>query len=375
MGNKQYHLICNSTKFGQIQELKMEKMAEEIKKENKKQEWLMSKSMFYLYCKEIDQIIKLQAFFKGFLTRKRIRENAHIKIQKYKKVNWSNILENCNNIVKVIEKTLPPFDFSQYELNDKEELIDKPPYELDGNSIYIGQWDKKKGYRHGKGVQIFQDGSKYEGYWRKDNVEGYGRMIHSDGSIYEGFWINGKANGFGKFMSNRGCIYSGYWEDNIPNGVGIEIGENNSKYEGNYLNGKRNGEGKLTLPNGDTYEGFFQENRFKGQGKYIWNNNKIYTGEWENDQMNGFGIFSWPDGKKYEGEYRENKKHGSGKLTCQDGTIYIGNWVDGKLEGEGTIINQQGISSRAIWVNDLISISSTSSETNQNQKQSNDESN
>ena len=42
--------------------------------------------------------------------------------------------------------------------------------------------------RQGRGMLIWKDGSKYEGYWKNDMTDGKGRLIHSDGDVYEGEW-------------------------------------------------------------------------------------------------------------------------------------------------------------------------------------------
>ena len=44
-------------------------------------------------------------------------------------------------------------------------------------------------------MQLWRDGSKYEGYWSSDMANGKGRLIHSDGDVYEGDWLNDKAHG------------------------------------------------------------------------------------------------------------------------------------------------------------------------------------
>ena len=54
--------------------------------------------------------------------------------------------------------------------------------------IYIGEFNEKK-QREGKGIQIWNDGSKYEGYWKNDKANGWGRLIHSYGDVYEGEWF------------------------------------------------------------------------------------------------------------------------------------------------------------------------------------------
>lgn len=57
---------------------------------------------------------------------------------------------------------------------------------LPDGAQYTGQWNLKTGERHGKGMQVWSDGSIYEGYWEGDMANGRGRLIHADGDIYIG---------------------------------------------------------------------------------------------------------------------------------------------------------------------------------------------
>ena len=59
--------------------------------------------------------------------------------------------------------------------------------------LYKGQWSKGTNQRDGVGIQLWADGSKYEGQWRNGKASGYGRMTHANGDIYEGYWLNDKA--------------------------------------------------------------------------------------------------------------------------------------------------------------------------------------
>ena len=47
--------------------------------------------------------------------------------------------------------------------------------------------------REGRGIQIWLDGSRYEGYWKNNKANGKGRLIHADGDVYEGDWKDDKA--------------------------------------------------------------------------------------------------------------------------------------------------------------------------------------
>jgi hypothetical protein len=95
------------------------------------------------------------------------------------------------------ESRLGPFVFDRNEeINNRMDLITRGPYELDNQAIYQGQWTRE-GLREGRGIQVWQDGSKYEGYWKNDQANGYGRLIHADGDCFYGEWLNDKAHGRG----------------------------------------------------------------------------------------------------------------------------------------------------------------------------------
>ena len=47
------------------------------------------------------------------------------------------------------------------------------------------------------GVQIWTNGSRYEGFWKEGVAHGKGQLIHLDGDLYMGEWKNDMANGHG----------------------------------------------------------------------------------------------------------------------------------------------------------------------------------
>ena len=50
--------------------------------------------------------------------------------------------------------------------------------QFDNGIIYQGQWNVIEETKDGRGVQVWPDGSKYEGYWRDNQANGQGRLIH-----------------------------------------------------------------------------------------------------------------------------------------------------------------------------------------------------
>lgn len=117
-----------------------------------------------------------------------------------------------NPATKATEAKLGKFEYDQPMSPSGKNLIERGPYELDNGAIYVGEWTKD-GLRHGRGLQIWKDGSKYEGYWKNDMANGKGRLIHSDGDVYEGEWLNDKAHGRGTYIHMDGAKYTGDWRE------------------------------------------------------------------------------------------------------------------------------------------------------------------
>ena len=62
---------------------------------------------------------------------------------------------------------------------------------LGDGSLYTGEWIGDGGTKNpwlmqGKGVRVWPDGSRYEGWWKENRANGLGRLIHADGDVYEG---------------------------------------------------------------------------------------------------------------------------------------------------------------------------------------------
>ena len=61
--------------------------------------------------------------------------------------------------------------------------------------------NEQSGYiKHGKGVQIWPDGAKYEGEWRNNMAEGDGVFYHANGDVYTGRFFKDRANGYGSYV-------------------------------------------------------------------------------------------------------------------------------------------------------------------------------
>ena len=303
---------------------------------------------------ENDKSIKIQSIYQGYIYRKKY--NNYIKQKQ---------IEESNQLLKdLIEQ------YTKFNLKRAESLIgtklDKNGYKnyyKDQNQInnlfnynygkifytklliyhdtisafYSGEVNINN-EKHGYGILLKSDGSKFEGSWRNDNFTGWGRFIDYDGTLIESNFINGKANGKGMKKNINNCIYIGDFINNLKDGYGKEE-TNEYLYEGEFKNDKKNGNGKLIykLLN-DIYEGEFKDNCITGVGFYTWKNKDTYKGSFINGKMHGKGFYKWPDGGEYYGDYCNNIKEGNGRFKWANGRIFEGQFKNGKPNGFGKLI-------------------------------------
>jgi len=98
--------------------------------------------------------------------------------------------------------------------------------------LYSGEWADQD--RHGRGFQVWPDGSRYDGYFINDRQRGFGRMIYSSGDVYLGYWHNDKSNGQGELTDKDGSKFSGFWQDNVLDGKGEMTSADGSSYVGDF---------------------------------------------------------------------------------------------------------------------------------------------
>lgn len=72
----------------------------------------------------------------------------------------------------------------------------------------------------GRGVQLWPDGSRYEGFWKDGKACGPGRLIHANGDCYEGLWKDGQACGQGVYVHADSSRYIGEFYADNQNGYG-----------------------------------------------------------------------------------------------------------------------------------------------------------
>lgn len=211
-----------------------------------------------------------------------------------------------NPVVEDIAAQLGDFEYG-VPTNDGVHRERRDTVFFENDSRYDGEWNIATNQRDGMGVQIWADGSKYEGFWRNGKANGRGRLIHADGDVYEGEWKDDKSHGYGVYLHSDGAQYQGEWIEDKQEGYGVEVWPDNAKYEGTYKDGMKEGKGVFTWADGSKYTGDFHNNNIHGTGVYEWGDGRRYDGEWQDNKMHGEGVFQWKDGRRYEGEYENDK--------------------------------------------------------------------
>ena len=303
-----------------------------------------------------NSIIKIQSNFRGMKIRSKLRDlelsqnNYNANVTSQSQIAEPNVFhQSTSNLItkKELENLLEEYP----PLDDGIPVEIKGPLQFENNnSLYYGEWDPANNMRHGRGIQLWDEGSKYFGYWIRDKANKKGKLIHNDGDIYEGEWLDDKPNGKGIYTHIDGTIYEGDWKDDKQHGIGKETWPDGAWYEGEYFEGKKHGKGKFHWADDSLYEGTFADNNINGEGEYIFSDQRKYIGSWVNNKLEGRGIFTWPDGRKYEGEYKNDKKDGFGLFTWNDGKQYRGYWKNGKQDGEGEFFfPNENIWRKGIW--------------------------
>lgn len=126
-----------------------------------------------------------------------------------------------------------------------------------GGFTYTGQLKNKRHHKHGKGIQVWDNGSFYDGQWKDNQQHGKGTFTWSNQNSYTGQWENNCRSGYGVMTWHRKKeVYKGYWKNNLRNGKGeMEWHRTGEKYDGEWKNSKKHGQGILTRSNGSVLRG------------------------------------------------------------------------------------------------------------------------
>lgn len=156
----------------------------------------------------------------------------------------------------------------------------------DGVSVYEGQWrqDRCEGWGRFK-----DDESEYEGTWNADKKHGKGKETwFDDKSNFSGDYVRGMKHGTGVYKWADGSRYEGEFDHDIIQGKGV-YKSLKSIYNGQFHNSMQHGSGIQKWTDGRVYDGQFKENHRDGKGKMIWTDGHTYDGQWRQGQQHGSG--------------------------------------------------------------------------------------
>lgn len=311
-------------------------------------------------------IIKLQSnwrrfkFRNDFIKARSINFNLEILRPELKEIEPESFAPYISEAVTLQLKLLGSLVIDPQVIDsfERKNLIKKNPILFQNNQIYVGTWNLR-GKREGFGEMYWPEGSKFEGLFKDDMMNGQGRLMNCEGDYYVGNFEDDKANGYGIYVSTENIIFRGFWKDDKQEGQGEEIYSDNCLYQGNFLNGTKHGKGRFVWSDGSCYEGDFIENSLQGIGTFTWKDGRVYTGQWKNNKMEGKGEFIWPDSKKYVGQYKSDKKWGYGIFIWPNGKRYEGGWFNGKQHGHGILtikdrkkFGEWKMGKRLRWINE-----------------------
>lgn len=212
----------------------------------------------------IFKIIKLQAITRGFLFRK--NEN----IQDIKKTILPHYIPNLKFQIissnRISKEDLNAV-YSKYPPREKTPYLVELTVQYENGDLYSGEISKDCMKKQGRGIYIWNDGSKYQGYFKNDRLDYKGKYSKLDGCYYEGDIVQNKSHGFGTFKHIDGALYEGEWVNDRQNGKGKETWADGAFYDGYFRNGKKSGKGKFYWVDESQYEGDFLNNNIHGYGK------------------------------------------------------------------------------------------------------------
>ena len=141
---------------------------------------------------------------------------------------------------------------------------------------------KVNGLRHGQGILFYVDGGFYDGEWKFNKMDGKGKLFYINGQLaYEGQWKDDKFDGQGILYNEEPEIFNYSFPFNDFN----DLDEKWMKYEGNFKEDNKEGRGKLFLSNGEVIEGEFKDDLVHGECSFFMMNGDVVKGKWMENQL------------------------------------------------------------------------------------------
>lgn len=192
---------------------------------------------------------------------------------------------------------------------------------VENNYLYVGNF--KNNEFHGHGVLTMPE-NVYDGEFKNGKRHGYGKLTQKFGDgvyKYIGYFKKGKRHGKGLELFPNGSGYDGDWVNDTAHGYGIFKFKDGSRYDGHQSNNTFHGKGKFVFANGDWFEGNWVHGRGgKGVGHFTLPDNTAYVGELIFEKTpDGHGTKTYPNGDTYTGQWLAGKRHGDGTTVTASG--------------------------------------------------------
>lgn len=167
-----------------------------------------------------------------------------------------------------MEEMGPTFTIHQFQKSSLIDLDSEYQHFIEqysDGSVYKGY--KLKGKKHGYGILILSNGSRYEGDWLNDVMSGIGKLFYDSGVLaYQGGFLHNKVDGHG-IMFNEHTPANPKEKPNYFRDLGM-IGDSWKSFEGTFSKDMKHGIGKWVLHNGDQFLGEFVDDKAEGRGTY-----------------------------------------------------------------------------------------------------------
>ena len=177
------------------------------------------------------EITEMQEIIKLLVARERQKKQMDLKAKSEKEVEKSEVskIKLHNEQTKLTQKNEEP-----------QETEWRPEFTFESGDKYTGSWVKGSKTKQGHGVLVWADGSRYEGQFKQNKINGTGKVTFFNGDWYEGGFVDGKKTGHGKYVFVDGRNYNGAW-----------------------LNDMQHGQGTFTYLDGSVCTGMWSENQFQ----------------------------------------------------------------------------------------------------------------
>jgi len=247
-------------------------------------------------------------------------------------VSWQNIFNDTKDLTfelsqiayldrKITKTQTPVFDINVGESVRTKKKLTRLDF---GNGYYLG--GAVNGKREGIGAYIFNDGSRFEGEFSNDNIDGSGIYFWTSDHYFAGTWVNGHREGYGIEVHPDGSYVIEYFSNDVCLTQAPQ---------------PRNAQ-RLNVANG-YYLGEMREGKPHGRGKFYWNDGSSFEGTWINGVINGSGLLKFANNQGvYVGNWKNGTRQACYGLQClNNGYKLIGYWENEVYRAKSFIIYNQ----------------------------------